>query len=101
MPLNKTIEINNTGLNVTYWRETEVKIDGKNNLLWCKLEGYTDKTAYLAGKNFAMDRGFSKTLPGAYLAMTVTDLVLDMRDFIKTAVNSNGVVEFSGATNAT
>lgn len=94
MPLNKTIVLD-SGVSVTYWRETELAINGVSNTLWCKLQGYLDSNAYQTGKTPVVDRGFTKALPGGYVTMTTAQLVVDMRDHIK------ATEEFSGATNAT
>lgn len=93
MPLSKTINLPN-GVAVTYWRETELIINGVANTMWCNLQGYLDSNAYQTGKTPVTERGFTTTLPGSYLTMTVTQVVVAMRDYIKTQP------EFSGATNA-
>lgn len=100
MPLNKTIVLPD-GVSVTYWRETALRIDAVANTMWCNLQGYLDKPAFQGGKTPVTERGITKVLPAGYLTMTVTELVVDMRDYIKIATNSAGVIEFSGATNAT
>lgn len=93
MPLSKTVNLPN-GISVTYWRETELNINGITGKMWCNLQGYLDSNAYSTGKTPVEDRGFTTDLPGNYLTMTVTQLVVAMRDYIKTQP------EFTGATNA-
>jgi hypothetical protein len=93
MPLNKTVTLD-TGVAVTYWRETELNINGVTNKMWCNFQGYLDSTAYQTGKKPAAERVFTTDLPGSYLTMTTTQMVVAMRDYIKTQS------EFSGATNA-
>lgn len=93
MPLTKTVTLD-TGVAVTYWRETELNINGVTGKMWCSLQGYLDSNAYQTGKKPVTDRGFTTDLPGSYLTMTVTQMVIAMRDYIKTQP------EFTGATNA-
>jgi hypothetical protein len=93
MPLNKSI-VRPDGFTVTYWRETILTINAKENTLWCALDGYLDANAYQTGKTPAESRGFTTTLPGDYLTRTATQLAVVIRDYIKTTP------EFEGATNA-
>lgn len=51
MALEKEIEINNSGIEATYWRITEIQYDLLNKVTKCAVSGYLDKEARDAGKS--------------------------------------------------
>lgn len=92
MALSKTIEINNSGVNATYWVLAEVKFDLLGNATWAKLNGYASSAAFSAGKSSIADRGFTAATPGSFGTTQGSSLVTAVYTFIKTTT------EFSGAT---
>jgi hypothetical protein len=102
MPLSKTVEYNNTGVNVTYWRECPVTFDPKQAKIFFAYDGYIDSPSYLAGKNPVTTKTFTMDCTVAtYLANTGTQMVVMMRDYAKTYVDpATGQAFFSGAVNA-
>lgn len=92
MPLAKTIEINNTGVNATYWVLAEVKFDLLGNVTWAKLSGYASSAAFSAGKSSITDRGFTAATPGSFGTAQGSALITTVYTFIKTQA------EFTGAT---
>jgi hypothetical protein len=94
MPLSKTIEVNNTGINATYWVLDNINFSLLGGTVWATLRGYKDSAAFSGGKGYLTDRSFTAPTPGTFATMNGAAMVTAVYTYIKTQP------EFTGATDA-
>lgn len=90
MPIAKTIEVKNTGLNATYWVISDIRFDLSGSMTWARLAGYASSAAFAGGKSAADDRSFSAATPGAFGTTQGAALVTTVYNYILTQPEFTG-----------
>lgn len=94
MPLSKTIEFNNSGVNVAYWVVADIDFNLIAGTISARLNGYVSSAAFSGGKFPVDSRSFAAPTPGNFSTSTGAQIITAVQNFIKTQS------EFTGATDA-
>jgi hypothetical protein len=86
MPLSKTIEVNNTGVNATYWVPVIGTVDRASGTTWFVMRGYVSKAVYDAGiGNHVDERPYTAPIDaGIALPVPNGDLFANVLAYLET-----------------